>query len=60
MGTLGSFLGARANLRMLCTSWFFFNVYTLIVLEVLYQYNTRYVFNFIDHLHFYSCEWLCR
>jgi len=18
------------------------------------------MFNFIDHLHFYSCEWLCR
>jgi hypothetical protein len=24
-----------------------------------YQYN-KYLFNFIDHLHFYSCEWLCR
>jgi len=24
-----------------------------------YQYN-NYMFNFIDQLHFYSCEWLCR
>ena len=24
-----------------------------------YQYN-KYMFYFIDHLHFYSCEWLCR
>ena len=23
-----------------------------------YQYN-KYMFNFIDHLHFYFCEWLC-
>jgi len=24
-----------------------------------YQYK-KYIFNFIDHLHFYSCEWLRR
>ena len=24
-----------------------------------YQYN-KYTINFIDHLYFYSCEWLCR
>ena len=24
-----------------------------------YLYN-KYIFNFIDHLHCYSCEWLCR
>ena len=22
--------------------------------------NNKYMFNFIDHLHFYSCEWLCK
>jgi hypothetical protein len=49
-------IGAHANLYMLCTAcflmfkhWFCWK----------YQYN-KYMFNFIDHLHFYSCEWLCK
>ena len=47
--------GPYANLGMLCMA-----CYLMFKNGVCwkYQYN-RYMFNFIDHIHFYSCEWFC-
>ena len=56
MGAPTSIGGPHANLGMLCMAcclmlkhWVYWT----------YQYNTNTI-NFIDHLHFYFCEWLCR
>ena len=42
---------------MLCTACFFFIFKHWFCCK--WQYN-KYMFNFIDHLQFYSCKWLCR
>ena len=60
MGTLRSYLGSpraygpHANLFILCTASFLMFKHWFC-----WKYN-KYMFNFIDHLHLYSCEWLCR
>ena len=60
-GHVGQLPGGHMPICVCCVRHVFFgNVYTLILLEVVYQYHTRYMFNFIDHLHLYSYEWLYR
>jgi len=49
-------IGGHAYLCMLCTACFLIFKHYFCWKR---QYN-RYMFNFIDHLDFYSCEWLCR
>jgi hypothetical protein len=48
------------NVKYFCHLSVYLKVSTLICWK--YQYNkyTLYMFNFIDHLHCYFCEWLCR
>ena len=48
-------LGPHTNLCKLCTICFFMFKHWFCWK---YQYN-KYMFNFIDHLHFYSCELFC-